>query len=167
MVCSTGPLRSRPYTIPPIVVIGEIAARPTNDRRTHFAHSVDERLAYPLDVRDLRVLSDPRAIVNRGSQVLEQISIAIGRDRAERLIEDHIYTRLTGGVDRRNLTMSSRLIGVSMCVQNALPDLRSKVDAFSRRPKARAPRISAGAKPAKLTTHSDYAARSAASRYTD
>ena len=76
---------TRPDAVAPVVLVGEAAARPAHDDVPELFDMLDERLADAVDVGDLRVGSDPDAIIDDAADVLGELAVDRRPDRADRL----------------------------------------------------------------------------------
>ena len=84
----------RADAVAPVVAVGEAAAGPADDRRLDLLHLVDERLADAVDVGNLRVFADPDAVVHDAAEMLDEMAVQLGRDRADRLADQNLEARL-------------------------------------------------------------------------
>src|SRR6266568_9176550 len=98
---SEGPKVSPPWTlvhradaIPPVIAVGETAAREAHDRRFDLPHLVDQFFANAIHVRDFRVLAYPDSVINHSAQILGEMAVDIRGNWAERLIEKNINSRV-------------------------------------------------------------------------
>src|SRR5439155_4419940 len=86
----------RADSVAPVIAVGEAAAWPPDDWRLDLFHLVDERLADPIDVRNLRVLADPDAVVDDAAEVLGEMAVQLRVDGANRLVDQNFQTRVGG-----------------------------------------------------------------------
>src|SRR5436190_1773930 len=91
----SGPTRGRAKVgradpVAPVVAVRETAAGPADDRRLCFSQLVDERLANAADVRHLRVFTHPHAVVHDSAEVLDEVSVDLRRDRADRFADQNL-----------------------------------------------------------------------------
>src|SRR5207245_6436177 len=54
----------RAYAIPPVIAVGETAAREAHDRRFDLPHLVDQFFANAIHVRAFRVLAYPASVIH-------------------------------------------------------------------------------------------------------
>jgi hypothetical protein len=70
--------------VAPVVLIGKTAARIPNHARFKFFQVVDQRFADAVVVGDLRFLTDPDAVVDNAAEVLDEVTVDVGRYRSDR-----------------------------------------------------------------------------------
>src|SRR5207244_9432544 len=75
------PFVGRADAVMPVVAVGEAAAGPADHGRLELLQIVDERLAEAADIRDLRALADPDAVVDDAADMLDEMSVQLGRHR--------------------------------------------------------------------------------------
>ena len=102
-----GTFLDRSHAIFPIVAIRETASGPADNRRLDFLQSIHKRLADSADIRHLRSLTHPNAVVNNSAEMLRKMAIDVGRNRTERLIQQNINARIRCGRGRKH-RMSSQ-----------------------------------------------------------
>ena len=82
---ATGTICPIAYTIAPIVTIGKTAARITDRRRLDLFHRFDQGSPDAVDVRNGRFLTDPDPVIHNCSEMLDKMTVDIGRDGSDRL----------------------------------------------------------------------------------
>src|SRR2546430_13559805 len=68
--------------ITPVIAVREASSRVANDRSLDLPHVVHQVFADAVEIGDLGFCSDPHSIVDRASQVLREVAVEIGRNRA-------------------------------------------------------------------------------------
>ena len=97
-----GTLLARPDAIPPVITVSETAPWPTNDRRFDFSELLDQRAANAILIGNFGVFANPHAVINDAAKIFGEVSVDVGRDRAQRLREQNIDARV-GDARRRQL----------------------------------------------------------------
>src|SRR5688500_4137838 len=64
----------------PVVAVRETTARPAQVRRGDALHIVDEGSSNSIDVRNLRLLADPNAVVDDSAEMLDEVSVDVRAD---------------------------------------------------------------------------------------
>ena len=90
------PALPRAHAVAPIVRIGEAAAGPAHDARFDLPERVYQCTAHTAHVRHLRAFTHPTAIVDHAAQVLDEVPVQLGRDRADRFIDEDLEPRIVG-----------------------------------------------------------------------
>ena len=80
--------------VAPVVAVGKAAARPADGARRQAAHVIDQRLADASRVGDLRLLADPDAVVDDAAEMLDEVSVQIGRHRADAFVDQDLDARI-------------------------------------------------------------------------
>ena len=70
-----------------LLPVGEASAREAHHRRLDLHHLVHKFLADSIHIRNFGILADPDSVVDDAAQVLDEVAVDIGRDRAEDLVE--------------------------------------------------------------------------------
>ena len=91
-------LRARPDAVAPVVAIGKTPAGPAHDGRLEPPHVLHEFASDAALVADLGILPHPDAVIDDAADVLREVAVKIGRDDADRFIEQHFNRR--GGICR-------------------------------------------------------------------
>src|ERR1700674_3547986 len=81
-VCPRRPLRTRTNAVHPVVRVRKAAARPSNHRNLNFAEHFNQFQTNSETIWDLRVFSDPDAVVDHSADVLCKLPEKIGRNQA-------------------------------------------------------------------------------------
>src|SRR4029077_18449246 len=78
----------------------EAASRKAHNRRLDLAHLVDQFFADSFNVGNLGVLTHPHAVVDHAAEILGEVSVDVGRDRAEWFCRQHLDAGVRpGGVE--------------------------------------------------------------------
>src|SRR6185437_6454611 len=119
-LCRVGPGRHAPLPevvgawtrltdpIAPVIAIGEASARPTEIRRGNHLHVIDKLFTDSIDVGNRRVSSDPHAVVNNASKVLDEMPVDIRVDhvagfvRREHNFRVRTKCQMGGGESRKS-----------------------------------------------------------------
>ena len=80
-----GTLLARPNAVTPVIAVSETASWPTNDRGLDFSELFNQGTANAILIGDFRVFADPHPIVNNATEIFGEVSVDVGRDRAQRL----------------------------------------------------------------------------------
>ena len=88
-VSAPGSLVPRSDTIAPVVAIGKTTARPANYRGVQKFQAIDERFADAADVRNLRFLSDPDAVVDTAAQMFREMAVNVRRNGSDGLLGEY------------------------------------------------------------------------------
>ena len=80
--------------VAPVVAVGKAAARPADGAGRQAAHVIDQRLADASRVGDLRLLADPDAVVDDAAEMLDEVSVEIGRHRTDAFVEQDLDARI-------------------------------------------------------------------------
>jgi hypothetical protein len=83
----------RANAVPPMVLIGEAAARPAKQGDFNRAQSLDDVIAHTACVGDIRILPDPDAAVDAAPQMLGKMPVYIAVDLSYLLLR----------IDRKNI----------------------------------------------------------------
>ena len=76
-------LRLRADTIAPVVGIGKAAARPAQHRDVQRLERIDNIAAHTVDVGNLRVFADIKALIDAAAQMLRELTVDIRVNGAE------------------------------------------------------------------------------------
>ena len=80
--------------ITPVIAVCEASTRVANDGGLDLLHVVDKVLADAVEIGNLGFCADPHAIVDGASQMLREVAVEIGRNRADRFIEENFHSRI-------------------------------------------------------------------------
>ena len=94
---SAGFFVGRAQAVPPVVRVGEAAARPAQQGRLHRLHRVDEGLPNTIGVGDLGLRADPHAVVDNSTKVLDEVTIDLRRNGTDWLSGQYIDVRIDRG----------------------------------------------------------------------
>src|SRR5208283_3580987 len=95
-VVADRPLGWRSNAIAPVVAIGETSARPANYRAANRLHRIHERFADAVNIRDLRVGSDPDAVVHDAAQVLNELAVQQWAHRSDGFVDEYLDLGIGG-----------------------------------------------------------------------
>ena len=93
-VCAPGPFFSRTNSVAPVVAIRKTAARKANYCGFDLAHVFDQAFAKAIDIRYRTFFADPNAVVQHAAEIFHKMTINVGRNGSQRLIEKHFYARV-------------------------------------------------------------------------
>jgi hypothetical protein len=68
--------------VSPIVSLGKAAARPTKHRGIYSLELLDDILSEAANVRDLRVLADPKPVIKNAADMLRKVTVYFRCDSA-------------------------------------------------------------------------------------
>src|ERR1700679_1688747 len=89
-ISSTRAVGSRTNSVAPIIAVSKASARKTNHRRLDLLHLVDQLFPNATDVRNLRVFSNPDAIVDDSAQVFREVPVNVRRDNSQRFVKQNL-----------------------------------------------------------------------------
>ena len=89
-------LRGRSDAVFPIVTVGEAAAWPADDGRMDLLHPLDQLGANAVLVADFGVFAHPYAVVYDSADVLGEMAIDVGRNRALGLTGEDLDASIRG-----------------------------------------------------------------------
>src|SRR5262249_1308536 len=72
--------------VPPVVLVGETAARPPQHGDVQVLERGDDVVAHAARVRDRGLLPDPDAVVNQAPEMLGEVAVDVAVDRRLRLV---------------------------------------------------------------------------------
>ena len=81
--------RSRTDSIAPVVFVGEAASWPPHYHRTELADMFDQGGSNAVNVRNLRVRSDPNSVVDDTADVFSKLAVKSRTDRRDWLVEQY------------------------------------------------------------------------------
>jgi len=81
-ICPPRTLLARPNAITPVIAVSETASRPTNDRGLNFSELFDQGAANAILIGDFGVFANSHPIVNDATEILGEVSVDVGRNRA-------------------------------------------------------------------------------------
>src|SRR6202030_60401 len=80
--------------VPPVVAVGEAAARPAQDGSFDGAHGVDESLAHAIHVGNFRTFADPYAVVDNSAELLDEVRVDLRRDGGDGFGGENVDARV-------------------------------------------------------------------------
>ena len=82
--------------VAPVVAVGEATAGPAVVRRADALHILDEAAADAVEVGDLRIPSDPDAVVDHRAKMLDEVPIDMGVDFGPRRLRGNFNVGVGG-----------------------------------------------------------------------
>src|ERR1700747_346711 len=74
-------------SVAPVVAVRKTSAGEADHRGFNLAHVFDQTFAEPIGVCYGGFLADPDAVVEHATEIFDEVTVNVGRDRAERLVE--------------------------------------------------------------------------------
>jgi hypothetical protein len=86
VVVSARPLCRVPNPISPVIAVRKTAAWPAKIRDSNPPQVIDELFTNAVDIRNFRVPSDPNAIVDDATEMLDELPVNMGADLGTRIL---------------------------------------------------------------------------------